>query len=198
VHFQNPPASLDRVVLTVIWRIVGQNDLQTSACGKLDHSFYELGTIARNIRPIVQIDHHLTDMAVAPLVSIQPNECNEQQNAADGRGNAMARDEYRSFFAEFDWPWYMPSVDEYEALAKSSGLHDARLWDELADRYFQDAETMIKWVDQPTLVPFFPPIPDPVKSSFRDFVVNSMLEETKQADGRCFETFRRINVSATK
>lgn len=112
--------------------------------------------------------------------------------------DAIALNEFRSFFAEFDWPWYMPSVDEYDALAKSSGLHDIRVWGENADRFFPDAETMIRWVDQPSLVPFLPLVPDPVKTSFREFVVNRMIKETKQEDGKCFETFRRINVSATK
>ncbi len=111
---------------------------------------------------------------------------------------AMALDEFRSFFTEFDWPWYMPTVDEYDTLAKSSGLHDVRVRGENADRFFPDAEAMIRWVDQPSLVPFLTLVPDPVKSSFREFVVNRMIEETKEEDGRCLETFRRIDVSATK
>ena len=48
VHFQNAPASLDRVVLAVIGRIVGQNDIQISRSGKLDHSLHELCSSARN------------------------------------------------------------------------------------------------------------------------------------------------------
>lgn len=112
--------------------------------------------------------------------------------------DAIALDEFRPFFAEFDWPWYMPSVDEYDGLAKSIGLHDVRVWGENADRFFPDAETMIRWVDQPSLVPFLALVPDPAKTSFREFVVNRMMKETKQEDGKCFETFRRINVSATK
>ncbi len=111
---------------------------------------------------------------------------------------AMEREEFLSFFAEFEWPWYMPSVDEYKALSESSGLQDVKVWDENADRYFPDADAMIRWVDQPSLVPFLAFIPDPEKSLFRDFVVNRMIEKTKQEDGRYFETFRRINVSATK
>jgi trans-aconitate methyltransferase len=31
-----------------------------------------------------------------------------------------------------------------------------------------------------------------------DYVVRRTLNETKQSDGRCFETFRRVNVSARK
>ena len=111
---------------------------------------------------------------------------------------AMARDEFRSFFAEFEWPWYMPPLNEYRALAENSGLQDMRVWRENADIYFPDEEAMIRWVDQPSLVPFLAYVAEQQKDSFRGFVVHRMVEETKQEDGRCFETFRRINVFAKK
>ena len=111
---------------------------------------------------------------------------------------AMVQEEFRSFFAEFEWPWYMPPIDEYRTLAESSDLHDVRVWGENADRFFPDAEAMIRWIDQPSLVPFLSHIANQAKDSFRTFVVDGMIEKTKQEDGRCFETFRRINVSATK
>ena len=111
---------------------------------------------------------------------------------------AMAQEEFCSFFAGFEWPWYMPSVDEYQPLAESSGLRDVRVWGENADRYFPDAEAMIRWIDQPSLVPFLVHVADGAKESFRGFVVRRMIDETKQEDGRCFETFRRINLSALK
>jgi trans-aconitate 2-methyltransferase len=111
---------------------------------------------------------------------------------------AMALEEFRIYFAGFEWPWYMPSVDEYKGLAGSSGFRDVRVWGENADRYFPNVEAMIKWIDQPSLVPFLAYITDPVKDSFRDFVVSSMIGRTEQEDGRCFETFRRINASAVK
>ncbi len=66
---------------------------------------------------------------------------------------AMARGEFQAFLAGFDWPWYMPSVDEYKELAESSGLSSVRVWGENADRFFPDAEAMIRWIDQPSLVP---------------------------------------------
>ena len=56
---------------------------------------------------------------------------------------------------------------------------------------------MIRWVDQPSLVPFLTHVPEKSKQVFRDFVVERMIEETRQEDGRCFETFRRINVSGS-
>lgn len=111
---------------------------------------------------------------------------------------AIALDEFSPFFEGFEWPWYMPSIDEYEALAKQSGLHDVRVWGENADRFFPDTETMVRWIDQPSLVPFLAHVKVDVKDSFRTYVVNRMIEETKQEEGKCFETFRRINISAMK
>jgi len=111
---------------------------------------------------------------------------------------AMTQEEFHPFFAEFEWPWYMPPVSEYERLAQSSGLRDIRVWGENADRFFPDVEAMVRWIDQPSLVPFLACVADPMKGPFRNFVVNSMIDRTKQEDERCFETFRRINVSAVK
>lgn len=111
---------------------------------------------------------------------------------------AMALKQFTAYFTEFEWPWYMPSPDEYRVLIETSGLHEARVWGENADRYFPDEEAMIRWIDQPSIVPFLAHVFDRDKKAFREFVVGSMIEETKQDDGSCFETFRRINVSAAK
>ena len=111
---------------------------------------------------------------------------------------AMAMEQFAGYFVKFEWPWYMPTIDEYRNLVESSGLQDARVWGENADRYFPDEDALIGWVDQPNLVPFLVHVPTPNKDAFREFVVRRMVEETKQDDGRCFETFRRINLSATK
>ncbi|HMD70469.1 MAG TPA: methyltransferase domain-containing protein [Bryobacteraceae bacterium] len=109
---------------------------------------------------------------------------------------AMSLGEFAAHFAGFDWPWHMPSVEEYAALMEASGMHDGRVWGENADRYFPDAGEMIKWIDQPSLVPFLAHLPDMAKPRFREYVIGRMIEETQQDDGRCFETFRRIDVSA--
>jgi trans-aconitate methyltransferase len=92
----------------------------------------------------------------------------------------------------------MPPVNEYQALAENSGLQNVQVWGENADRHFPDEEAMIRWIDQPSLVPFLAYVGEQKKDAFREFVVHRMIEETKQEDGRCFETFRRINVSAAK
>jgi trans-aconitate methyltransferase len=107
-------------------------------------------------------------------------------------------EKFSRYFADFKWPWYMPSVNEYEALAENSGLSDVQVWGENADRFFPDAETMTRWIDLPILVPFLACVAEKDKASFREFVVRKMIEETRHGDGRCFETFRRINVFARK
>jgi len=75
---------------------------------------------------------------------------------------------------------------------------EAKVWGENADRYFPDAETMTKWIDPPSIVPFLKCVDDGDKQIFRDTVVEQMVEETIQPDETCFETFRRINVFAKK
>jgi trans-aconitate methyltransferase len=92
----------------------------------------------------------------------------------------------------------MPSVEEYSALMDASGKENVHVWGENADRHFPDAAAMIKWIDQPSLVPFLAHLPDGTKPRFREFVIKRMIEKTQQDDGRCFETFRRIKVSAQK
>jgi trans-aconitate 2-methyltransferase len=111
---------------------------------------------------------------------------------------AMSLPLFSPYFAGFQWPWYMPGIDEYAALVESSGLQAVHVWGENADRFFADAEAMIRWIDQPSIVPFLTFIPQEQRKEFRDYVVRRMIEETRQRDGRCFETFRRINVAAYK
>jgi trans-aconitate methyltransferase len=110
----------------------------------------------------------------------------------------MAIERFAAHISGFEWPWYMPTVDEYFSIVESSGLRDVKVWGENADRYFVDEDAMIRWVDQPSLVPFLAHVPDKDRDEFRAYVVHRMIEETKQDDGRCFETFRRINVSAKR
>lgn len=111
---------------------------------------------------------------------------------------AMARQAFEGYFRDFVWPWYMPTLADYAALAAESGLRNVRVWDENADRYFPDTQSLVGWIEQPSLVPFLARVAEADKAAFRDYVVTRMIEETRQADGRCFETFRRINVAADK
>jgi len=111
---------------------------------------------------------------------------------------AMDRKEFAGYFEGFVWPWYMPSVNEYRYLIDKSELEDVKVWGENADRFFPDTEALIGWVDQPSLVPFLACVGEKDKAAFREYVVGDMIEQTKQDDGRYFETFRRINLFAGK
>ena len=106
--------------------------------------------------------------------------------------------QYSGYFVGFDWPWYLPTVTEYEALLKQSPFRDAKVWGETADRYFADSDAMVRWIDQPALVPFIKFVDEADRQHFRDFVVGEMIKETLQADGTCFGTFRRVNVLAKR
>lgn len=111
---------------------------------------------------------------------------------------AITLDKFNIYFNDFEWPWYMPSTSEYESIIEPSGLQNVKVWGENTDRYFSDMQAMVRWVDQPSLVPFLSMVADVDKEEFRDLVVRRMVEETVQEDGRCFETFRRINVLAER
>jgi exosome complex RNA-binding protein Rrp42 (RNase PH superfamily) len=41
-------------------------------------------------------------------------------------------------------------------------------------------------------------VPEDKKELFREIVIEQMIKETLRENGRCFETFRRINVLAKK
>jgi len=110
----------------------------------------------------------------------------------------MSAEDYSGCFHGFDWPWYMPSVEEYRKLVASVPFAESRVWSENADTYFESEEVMTKWIDQPSLVPFLACIAQRDRRSFRDAVVEQMVAETQQDDGTYFETFRRINVLARK
>ncbi len=106
--------------------------------------------------------------------------------------------EYAPWFAGFQWPWYMPFVEEYEALLVETSFREHRVWMANRDRYFTDEQELIRMVEEAGLVPFLAALPEDMKPRFRDTVITQLIAETRQPDGRCFETFRRINVYAEK
>ena len=104
---------------------------------------------------------------------------------------------FLSFFRIFHGPGICRQLmNTLNWQVSQSELKAAKVWKENADGYFPDTETMIGWLDQPSLVPFLVCVPETYKANFREYVVGEMIRETKQADGRCFETFRRINLFA--
>ncbi|OGC14010.1 methyltransferase type 11 [candidate division WOR-1 bacterium RIFOXYB2_FULL_36_35] len=110
----------------------------------------------------------------------------------------MALDKYINYFKNFEWPWFMPTIEEYQALANKMPFKEEKVWGENADRVFPDVDSMVKWVDQPSLVPLLVYVDKKDKESFRNEVVNRMIKETIQNDGKCFETFRRVNFFARR
>ena len=92
----------------------------------------------------------------------------------------------------------MPALYDYQCLLAQSPFREAQVWGENADRHFPDAQSLIGWIDQPSLVPFLAVVPEPHKQTFRDTVVARMLTDTAQPDGAYFVAFRRINASAAR
>lgn len=111
----------------------------------------------------------------------------------------MSSPGFKSTFSTFSWPWFMPEIEEYEKIMDTLPFSEKKIWLENADRFFPDPEAMIRWIDQPSLVPFLEHIKSQKsRQVFRDAVVGLMMQKTKQPDNTCFETFRRINVCAGK
>lgn len=111
----------------------------------------------------------------------------------------MLLPEYSAYFSNFVWPWFMPSIEAYQSVAELFPFSEVEIWGENGDRYFSDKEEMIRWIDQPSIVPFLECIhSEKSAKNFRDNVVEKMIQETIQKDGTCFETFRRINLKGDK
>ncbi len=110
----------------------------------------------------------------------------------------IAEDKYIEFFKDFEMPWFMPAKSRYTELIANIGYSHFTVTEVNRDRYFSTSDEMIKWIDQPCIVPFMKCIPDTLKNSFRKEVIEEMLERTHQPDGTCFETFRRLQVYAQK
>ncbi|MBD5445176.1 MAG: methyltransferase domain-containing protein [Lachnospiraceae bacterium] len=110
----------------------------------------------------------------------------------------ITENKYIDFFRDFEMPWFMPSKSYYTELIADIGYSHFTISEVNRDRFFPSSDEIIKWIDQPCIVPFMECIPDIHKSAFRKEVIEEMLERTKQPDGTCFETFRRLQVYAQK
>ena len=125
-------------------------------------------------------------------------------NAADSafvqivRG-VMAYESFCEYFQRFDWPWYMPTIGEYEKIVRSFPFRDVRVWESSDERRFTNPGEMVAWMDRSRLVPFLAAIPDDrERLRFHETVVEKMIQRTRQPDGSYVETIRRGNVYASK
>jgi trans-aconitate methyltransferase len=110
----------------------------------------------------------------------------------------MAIPLFAEALAGFRWPWYFPSLADYEGLLGASPFTEWRAWTENRDRHFPTAEAIVGWIDNPSLIPFMQALPVDLRKPFRDGVVEAMLARTHQPDGTYLEQFRRMNVWARK
>ena len=110
----------------------------------------------------------------------------------------ITEDKYTEFFKNFEMPWFMPSKSHYAELIANIGYSHFTITEVNRDRFFPTSDEMIKWIDQPCIVPFMECIPDILKSTFREEVIEEMLGRTQQPDSTCFETFRRLQIYAQK
>ena len=110
----------------------------------------------------------------------------------------IAQNEYKHSFENFEWPWYMPRIDEYKQILEPYSFTKMNVWGENADRVFPNRESIVGWIDQPSLVPFLDYITDDQKESFRNTIVEQMLDVTSRDNGTYFETFRRIHAHIQK
>jgi len=126
--------------------------------------------------------------------------------AADGNCSNLFRIEreemtssrFSGYFEDFEWPWYMPVVRDYAQLVEAAGFLEHSITGQVADRRFTQEE-LVNWIEQPSIVPLLEHLRLPrVREDFRRRVVERMIEETRQPDGSFFETFRRINVVASR
>lgn len=110
----------------------------------------------------------------------------------------MNSNQFRAAFANFEWPWYMPDLDSYRQLLEQSPFTKGEVWGEKTDRVFPDVDSMLRWIESPSVVPFKQHLDRHAGEQFHRRVAQHMIQRTKQDDGTCYEVFRRINVMATK
>ncbi len=110
----------------------------------------------------------------------------------------ISEDTYAKYFENFEWPWFMPSKEQYTELISTIGFADYTVKEVNRDRYFSNASEMVQWIDQASIVPFIKNIPEKQNETFRQEIIEEMLKRTRQPNGACFETFRRINIYARK
>ena len=92
----------------------------------------------------------------------------------------------------------MPGLEEYKQLLNNSKFRLIKVWKENKDRFFKNSEEMKRWIEQSSIIPFLEKVNAKLKNDFKKDVFDKMIKLKRMKDGKCFETFRRINVYAKK
>lgn len=171
------------------------NELQYISKFDLIFSNAALHWVLDHKKLLTNVSNALTDAGVIRFNFAGDGNCSHFYKVIE---QAMAEPQFKSFFHSFSWPWFMPTLQKYTEIISEIELTAIEIWEENADRFFETEETMIKWIDQPSIVPFLKHIPNEKQHSFRNYVVERMVKETKNNSDTCFETFRRINIKAKK
>lgn len=80
----------------------------------------------------------------------------------------IKEERYAKYFVNFEWPWFMPSKLQYEGLISTVGFSFYAVQEINRDRYFSAASEMIRWIDQPSIVPFIKYIPEELREYLAD------------------------------
>lgn len=119
-------------------------------------------------------------------------------NFFDVMHEKMTDAKYINYFKDFEWPWFMPSKSQYDDLISTADFAQYSITEVNRDCFFSNSSELIKWIDQPSIVPFLQCIPQKYKELFRQETIAEMLKRTQQLNGSCFETFRRLKIYAKK
>lgn len=72
----------------------------------------------------------------------------------------MGEGRWRELFRGFAWSWFMPLREAYEATVAAAGFSEFEVVELVRDHAFPTAEAMVRWIDQPCIVPFLAALPE--------------------------------------
>ena len=105
--------------------------------------------------------------------------------------------EYSDYFRDFACPWKHLRIRDYRRILQQTDFTIVYLREEMADREFS-RDSLISWIEHPSIVPFLNRLPLEKREGFRDEVVEKMLNVTRVGNHRHLELFRKIVVHIVK
>jgi len=188
-------ARKDHTAVNLSFKLLDIKEIDFESDFDLVFSNAALHWVKHHSKLLANVHRSLKDGGMARFQFAGEGNCS---NLISALREVMSQEDYAPYFRDFEWPWYMPAVNQYRRLLDEVPFVEKQVWSQNADRHFEDVNEMVKWIDQPSLVPFLGHVANKDRQQFRDAVVERMVERTRQDDGTSFETFRRINVLARK